>query len=42
MYEILRVLDTVRSKPNALIVRRFWYKGEDSSEVVKPPSQKVT
>ncbi len=33
MYEILQVLDTAGSYPNALLVRRLWYEGEDFPEV---------
>jgi hypothetical protein len=42
MYEVLRVLGTVGSQPNALLVRRPWYKREDLSKVEKPSPWKDT
>jgi hypothetical protein len=35
MYEIIRVLDMAGSYPNALLICRLWYKGEDLPNVEK-------
>ncbi len=42
MYKILHVLDMAGSYPNALLVRRLWYKGGDLPEVEKLPPRKDT
>jgi hypothetical protein len=42
MYEVLQVLDMAGSYPNALLLCRLWYKGEDLPKVEEPPPWKDT
>ncbi len=35
MYEILRVMAMAKPHPNALLIGKLWYRGEDSPKVEK-------